>query len=296
MALQPCRVVTLNFWCGSYTSLQPSWLVLIPSVYYLRCAIAVSSFYFTLHQQHLVPVGVKLIDLCEASCISSLCDAWKFSNFLFCKSDVQNLVSESSMHSHHGVSSLWISCSHDAKASVSKDLVLLAACSNSSLAAAGSTNWSFLRFDDCKLWSLVLWWHSNWKLGTRMIVLCGTLWHFVALCRHQIDDPAEWLCQDSDLPSPKKDIWVVSTAVMPWLYHYPTFWPSKDWPSIQNTTGPCESLPDSPSDPSGEPILGRSGRAGDGRGSEVISTHKILSVIIYILYILMILFVYVYNI
>lgn len=107
-----------------------------------------------------------------------------------------------------------------------------------------------------------------------------TLWHFVALCRHQIDDPTEWLCQDSDLPSPKKDIWVVSTAVMPWLYHYPTFWPSKDWPSIQNTTGPYESLPDSPSDPSGEPILGRSGRAGDGRGSEVLCTHKMHSDIV----------------
>lgn len=46
------------FWRGSYTSLQPSWLALIPSVYYLRCAIGGSSLDFTL-QQHLVPVGVK---------------------------------------------------------------------------------------------------------------------------------------------------------------------------------------------------------------------------------------------
>lgn len=47
-----------EFLMWSYTSLQPSWLALIPSVYYLRCAIAASSFYFSL-QQHLVPVGVK---------------------------------------------------------------------------------------------------------------------------------------------------------------------------------------------------------------------------------------------
>lgn len=41
-------------------------------------------------------------------------------------------------------SSLWISWPQGAKASVSKDLMLLAACSDKAFAAAVSTNWSFL--------------------------------------------------------------------------------------------------------------------------------------------------------